>query len=490
MLMEKRQIFFSFCIFFVFWVLFFGFLTDMIQSFFVFGLFFLLFSPFLLWNKRILLSIIIAFAIGNFLAFWQYKGIQDSMYFLQSLFIQEKVSLKWQVVELYKKEEQSFTYKTRLEHTFWKDIFFLLTIPSNLDLEIGENISFETRLYPLTWPENYQKFLHIQSIYFRVYPFSFERGIQEKQIPIFKKISYFRQYLLDKIQSLYPPSEALFLWGILIGARESLEDDLKNHFNLSGLTHIIAVSGTNVTLLILFLSSVFSFIPRIPRFIIVSLFVVLFLCIVWISPPVLRAVCMGILSYYILLSWEKTDSFALFAFVLCIFTLFSPLSLIYNISFQLSFAAVLGITVLSPFFEKVFFFLPKSLALRESMVMTFCALVMTLPIMLINFSYISLIAPISNLLVVWTLSPIMLFGMLSLVFSFFWDFWAYLLSFLTYIFLHYDILLVHFFWSLPGNIFEIELGNYKVLFAILYYLSITFLVLYFQEKRSSIERKS
>jgi competence protein ComEC len=484
MFKEKRYLFFSLCISFLVGVFIFSFLTDLLQSFFVFVLFTFCFFPFFsLKLYRIFFSFLIGFSLWVFLTYYQYSQIQTTKSLLEPIFVQESVSMTGKILELYKKEEQSHNYLSSMQNEDWKKIYFLVSIPSNLDLERGDIISFRARAYPLSGSENYKNFLYIQNIYFRVYPFSFEREKAEKSSFFLDSVALLRHMFLEKIHSLYPPEEALFLWGILIGARESLGDDLKNHFNLSGLTHIIAVSGTNITLLILFLGSVFSFLPRTPRFIIVSLFVLLFLCIVWISPPVLRAVCMGILSYYILLSWEKTDSFALFAFVLCIFTLFSPLSLIYDISFQLSFAAVLGIIVLSPFFEKVFFFLPKSLALRESMVMTFCALVMTLPIMLINFSYISLVAPISNLLVVWTLSPIMLFGMLSLVVSFFWDFWAYLLSFLTYIFLHYDILLVHFFWSLPGNIFERELGNYKTLFGLLYYMIIAFFLFYFQQKK-------
>jgi len=65
--------------------------------------------------------------------------------------------------------------------------------------------------------------------------------------------------------------------------------------------------------------------------------------------------------------------------------LFSPLILNYDVSFQLSFLAVLGIVYLSDFFKKVFKFMPEFLAIRESFVMTMSALIMTIPIMIFNF---------------------------------------------------------------------------------------------------------
>lgn len=76
----------------------------------------------------------------------------------------------------------------------------------------------------------------------------------------------------------------------------------------------------------------------------------------------------------------------------------SPYSLNYDISFHLSFLAVLGIFSLSDPLKRVFFFLPEKFAIRESVVLTFSALIFTLPIMLLNFGTFSVVSPLSNVL--------------------------------------------------------------------------------------------
>ena len=99
--------------------------------------------------------------------------------------------------------------------------------------------------------------------------------------------------------------------------------------------------------------------------------------------------------------------------------MFSPYSLNYDISLHLSFFAVLGIMLFSAFFERALFFVPKAFLVRESLVMTLSALVLNIPIVVTNFGQLSIVAPLTNILVVWNLPFVMLFGFLSIVFSYF-----------------------------------------------------------------------
>jgi predicted membrane metal-binding protein len=63
----------------------------------------------------------------------------------------------------------------------------------------------------------------------------------------------------------------------------------------------------------------------------------------------------------------------------------SPLSLNYDVSFHLSFLAVLGIIYTQKFFDRIFYFLPEIFAIKESLVLTLSSLSFTLPIMIFNF---------------------------------------------------------------------------------------------------------
>jgi competence protein ComEC len=94
--------------------------------------------------------------------------------------------------------------------------------------------------------------------------------------------------------------------------------------------------------------------------------------------------------------------------------LYSPLSLNYDVSLHLSFLAVIGIVYTQGFFKYVFSFLPDFLAIREAFVLTLAALSLTLPIMMFQFGQVSLLAPLANIAVTWTIPIAMLLGFLSL----------------------------------------------------------------------------
>ena len=81
----------------------------------------------------------------------------------------------------------------------------------------------------------------------------------------------------------------------------------------------------------------------------------------------------------------------------------SPLSINYDINFHLSFLAVLGILYTQKFFEKIFFWLPDFLAIRESFVLTLSAMSFALPIIIFNFGQVSIMSPIANIAVTWTI---------------------------------------------------------------------------------------
>lgn len=194
-----------------------------------------------------------------------------------------------------------------------------------------------------------------------------------------------REFLLGHIRSVFPGDSASLLGGILLGERSDFSIELKNQFARSGLTHIVAVSGFNITIIILFLSIVFSFLPNIPRSIAVVGSIVFFVFLVGPQAPVLRAAILGIVGYVALLSDRRMRMIPSLLTTALLLVWWDPLSIVYDVSFHLSFLAVLGIISFSDRLDRALSFLPSFLALRESLVLTLSATVFTLPIMLVNF---------------------------------------------------------------------------------------------------------
>ncbi len=268
-------------------------------------------------------------------------------------------------------------------------------------------------------------------------------------IALFRFLALLRQSLIDRAHSILPLPHASLLMGLTIGADGTIAHDTLKDFRTAGLTHILAVSGSNVTLLLTLLFPIFFFLPLRFRVLPLVLSVIFFTLFVGADAPVVRAGIMGIIGLFALLSERKT--IPLFS-LLCTFflmILWNPLSLLFDAGFQLSFLATLGIIVLSPFFVRKLSFLPQVFALRESFATTLSAFLFTLPVSVGVFHQLSLIAPLSNLLIAPLIAPGMFFGSLAVFLSFFSSFLAFGTSLFAWAFLDLLMVIAHYCALLP-----------------------------------------
>ncbi|MDA7494865.1 ComEC/Rec2 family competence protein, partial [Candidatus Gracilibacteria bacterium] len=278
-------------------------------------------------------------------------------------------------------------------------------------------------------------------------------------------------------------NEAIFLGGILLGARESLSDEIKEDFNNSGLTHFIAVSGFNITILILFVGYLIKYFPRYLQAIIILAFIIFFVAIVGNTAPVLRAAIMGFIGYIVLISGRKGHSYTILIFTAAVMVIVSPLSLNADVSLHLSFLAVLGIIFTQDFYKKLFSWAPSTLAIQEALILTFAALTFTLPLMLFNFGQVSILSPLANISVTWTIPIAMLLGFITIIVYIVSPFIGEIFGYLTWILLKFDMLMVQFFGNLEFSVLKYNFGVYKTEFLILYFIFSTYLLLYFQTKK-------
>jgi len=135
--------------------------------------------------------------------------------------------------------------------------------------------------------------------------------------------------------------------------------------------------------------------------------------------------------------------------------LFNPLLLLYDIGFQLSFLAVLGLIYCEPIFRGFVKFLAKRLLNKKiegkyengltMLTVTISAQIFTLPIVIYNFGIISIVAPITNILVVPVIYYVMFFGFLSSLIGTFWGLFGWILSLPAYFLTTYFLWVVDIF---------------------------------------------
>jgi competence protein ComEC len=235
-----------------------------------------------------------------------------------------------------------------------------------------------------------------------------------------------RGELSSALEDALPEPEAALAQGILLGRRASLPDDLKEDLNDTNTSHLIAVSGYNVTLVAgLFIASLAWLIGRRPAAWLALLAITAYAVLVGLEPSVQRAAIMG--GLYIVGTALGRQSGALQGLALAGagMTAFDPL-LMKDVSFQLSFASALGLIVFSPPLRaRIEAGLARwsphrelagpLRAVIELLAVTVAAIAFTLPITAVNFHRVSLIAIPANLLTVPAFAVIMVSSALTAV---------------------------------------------------------------------------
>jgi competence protein ComEC len=237
---------------------------------------------------------------------------------------------------------------------------------------------------------------------------------------------FFRQKAVDIISGCVRTTETkAFLCAILLGERGFLSDEMKGWFRETGTFHILAISGLHVGLVYLIISLALT--PLFPgaksRAAAAIVLIWFYAVFTGAAVPVLRASIM--LSLVLAGSLLDRDSDFLTSVAAAGFILFvlDPLS-IQDVSFQLSFAAVVLLCVFEPLFSEKFYpllqqKLPKfpSSILHKLAVTLFASVVVgtgLTPIIAYHFNEVSLVFPFANLLIVPLLSIVLAFGFASL----------------------------------------------------------------------------
>ncbi len=493
-MLTKNLIFIYSWISFIIWIFINNLTKDYKTSLLVLLILVVLFLWYYLLTKKYIKLIIFIF-LSIVLWIWisqnNLNNINLNNNILKPYYNNKSINIVIQIASINKINNFDIEYKWILK-SIWKQkiktkIYSIVKINKNYILKKWDVIQTDAKLYELenfNW-FSYKDYMLSKNIYFKVNIFNFEIIKNIKLNIIESKIIELRKIILSAIYEIYPKEEAIFLWWILIWARESLPSQLKTDFNNSWLTHFIAVSWFNITILIIFISFITKYTPTWFKTIIITAFIVFFTILVWDTAPVIRASIMWLIWYYILISWRQWNILSIIILTAIIMIIISPYSLNYDISLHLSFLAVLWIIYSQKFFEKIFYFLPNFLEIKTAFTLTLSALVFTLPIMIFSFGQVSILAPFSNVAVTWTIPLAMIFGFISVIVYIVYPFIWIILWYITWIFLKWDIMVVHFFWNLEWSLLKIDVWIYKTHLEILYFIILIFLIIWFRKKETN-----
>jgi competence protein ComEC len=284
-----------------------------------------------------------------------------------------------------------------------------------------------------------------------------------------------KQRFESQINRLFPEPHASFLAGLLTGSRRGIPEHLLADFRATGLTHIIAISGYNVSIVIVVITGALFFLPLKWRFLPALVAITSFTFFVGASPSVVRATIMGGLGLFALQAGRERHSFIAILLAAFLMTVWNPKILWYDAGFQLSFLAVLGLNFLAPQLDRWCASIPHTFGLRESLQMTIAAQLAAVPLIVVLFGQFSLVAPVANVLVAPFIPLAMLFGFLAVCISFVSFPLGQFVAFLGWAALEFIIMIAQHLAALPFALLSVTQaahwmvwGYYSVLIILLF----------------------
>jgi len=298
------------------------------------------------------------------------------------------------------------------------DAKILITAPVYPEIKYGNVLQIKGTLKePAEFQGfDYKDYLKYQKIYFLMYYPEIE--ILEKTCgnPIKKTLIGFKNKLKNSLQKIAPVPISGFFEALIFGDENNVPEHWKQKLNISGTRHIAAVSGANITIMCMILLSVLLGLGFWRKHALWLSIILIFFYILMIGAPAcaIRAGIMGALLLLAQNFGRIAKPERIMIFTLGFMLVSNPLLLRHDIGFQLSFLAFAGLFYLSPLFLKILKKLkvPKFLEIRMSLASTLSAQIFVLPILLYNFGQLSLVAPITNVLILPTITFLTISGFL------------------------------------------------------------------------------
>ncbi len=466
---SQSKTFLAFCFCFIAGAGLFSFLDNNKLLFYLYiGIFIILFFIIIFWHKtpvRFLLLCLLVFTLGGmrFLI-----SIPDHNSSRIEYFNGSKVSLQGFI-----------SAEPSVSPT---DVQYIITVESLDKRKVSGNIIIKTKPYPqykygdqlaiscsLQQPKsfsdfNYQKYLAKEGVWSVCLSPKITSLLINKGNIFLKTMLWLKSEVQSQMSKLWPEPANSLMAGLLYGSKSGMPQSLIDNFTRTGVSHIIAVSGYNVSIIVVMLNVVLIYIglSRRQSFWFLNFLILAFVFFSGATASVVRAGVMAGILLFAQHIGRLASAGRTLVYAAIIMLLFNPYVLIWDVGFQLSFLSTLGLVYLSPILEKIInnkVKIKNNLikSLMEILVTTISAIAATLPIIIFQFGRLSLVAPVVNLLVLWLVPWLMLAGFISLIVGWLFFPLGQALAWIAGLGLNYVIIVVNWFGGKSWSAVDIQI---------------------------------
>jgi len=308
----------------------------------------------------------------------------------------------------------------------------------------------------------------------------------------YRTVYEFRQRCLSALLKAFPEPQASLLAGILLGIESGIPTKVRQAFIDSGTMHIVAISGFNITLLVgLFMAILTRALGRWRGMVVSMGLIAVYVILVGANASVVRAGIMGVFTLFAAQIGRRQSGINSLVFVAALMALFEP-DILWEVSFQLSFAATLGLVLYaSPLNDWAIRQLARLMQadaaqrfgnlLSEWALFTLAAQLTTLPILLYHFRHLSLIAFLVNPLILPVQPAVMVGGGIAMFLALIHPALGQLAAYLVLPLVTYTIRMVEWSAALPYS--SVRFSAIPFYGVLIFYLALFTLTQYHQKLR-------
>ena len=306
----------------------------------------------LIFKINIIITIIISSFISNTII-----KILENKY--ENLYHEGEV-LNINAIIIGNKQEKDYynRYKIKVASGKYKDTQLYINVAKNKELEYGDKINIQGEFKEPSKSRNYKGFNYKQYLKtLRIYG-----TVKTKKVKILEKNkanpimqisnkTFFK--IKNNIEKTYSKKMAKIVLGIMLGDTTEIDDETKEDFANSSISHVLAVSGMHISYIILLVTkSTQNIFGKRKSKIIASVILAMYMAITGFSISVVRASLMGILVCMAFVIYRKSNTLNNIAISALIILMNNPYNLI-SISFLLTYGGTIGIIYFQPIIEKI-----------------------------------------------------------------------------------------------------------------------------------------
>jgi len=288
---------------------------------------------------------------------------------------------------------------------------------------------------------------------------------------IYSHIKNFKTRLEYIIEDIFRENSS-FVNALILGDKSELDINIREAFSKAGVSHIIALSGLHIGIVIYIITLIIGRINNIVKFFIISILIFLYCIIVGFRGSMFRACIFSFIIYlaiFVQREYDGTSTLCLVGIILCIINPFN----IYDIGVQLSFLATLSI---------IYFYNKLDKYIRCPLIsITLSASILTIPVVYYKFNIISNVFLISNVLIVPTVG--VLIGLIFMGIIFYYikiNSMYFIISKIVGFIISYIKSIVFYLSGIKYSYIEFETVNLKLV--VLYYILLMAYMIYNERK--------